>query len=152
MCSAEDPGLHNPLSQNPTQIRVWLLCRYDTRPVSCTVHFPRASWHVGYLSSLERQFPRLSLFRITSNFKEGFSVLYFCLLPSPTMQLKFVLCLNAVMTRAVILGRHDTHISGTCPFKFRHQGRLDHVSFTEYKFLNFRNEDDDKSMLLLRRN
>lgn len=104
---------------------------------------------MGYLSSLERQSPSLSLFRVTPNFKEGFPVLYFCLLLSPTMQLKFVLCLNAVMTRAVILGRRDTRMSGTCTFKFRHQGRVKRVSFLECKFLSFRNEDDDKTMLLL---
>lgn len=65
------------------------------------------------------------------------------------MQLQSELCLNAMMTRAVILGRYDTHISGTCTFKFRHQGRVKHVSFMECKFLSFRNEDDDKPMLLL---
>lgn len=65
------------------------------------------------------------------------------------MQLQSELCLNAMMTRAVILGRYDTHISGTCTFKFRHQGRVKHVSFMECKFLSFRSEDDDKPMLLL---
>lgn len=143
MCSAEDDGLHNPLSQGPTQIQVWLLCRYNTRPISCTVHFPGASWHLGYLSSPDRQCPRLSLFRIIPNSKEGFSVLCFCPLLSPTMQLKFVLCLNAVMTRAVILRRYDTCISGTCTLKFRHQGRVKCVSFMECKFLSLRNEDDN---------
>lgn len=79
----------------------------------CTVNFPR-SWHVGYLSCLERQSPRLSLFRIPSNFKEGFSVL---LSPSlPTNQLKFVLCLNATMTRIVILDTYYTDVLVHAPF------------------------------------
>lgn len=51
----------------------------------CTHPFPRRSRHAGHLSCLERQPPRLNLFRIPSNIKEDFCVPSFCLPPSPVI-------------------------------------------------------------------
>lgn len=84
--------------------------RDQTKYKSYSVHFCRRSWRVGYPRCLERQSPRLSLFRILSNFKEGFSALYFCLLPFPQISFKFVLCLNAVVTSMVSLDICDIDI------------------------------------------
>lgn len=118
MCSAEDHGLHNSYHRDQNKYES---CRFAgvTKGLSlCIGHFPRRSWHVGYLSCLERQSPRLRLFRIPSKDR------LFCplfLSPSlPTNQLKFVLCLNAMITRIVILDTYGTDILVQCTFAFRH--------------------------------